>query len=126
MVSPILPVILAGVDEFLKILENHLGTIIVISVVIAVIVALVVKAAEVVMPVLRGILDVVKEVISGVLSVLATGGKAIGNWFSKLKPKTKAIIVSLILSLCSALLETGPKVFQTVGKLILGLTCRNK
>lgn len=119
MIVPILPVLITNVDAFFTVLSQHLPVLVVLAAIVVVIIIAVMKAVEVVAPLLKGLLEVVTVAFKGIFELLSAGAKKFGAWFSELKPKTKAIIVSLIVAMCAALAESGPTVLQTIGTLIL-------
>lgn len=119
IIAPILPTLIVATSAFLTVLEEHWPILLAITVVIALIIVAVIKLSSIVVPIIKGIVELVTIAVKSVGELLASGAKKLGTWFSGLKTKTKLVIVGLIASMCSALLESGPNVLKTIGKLIL-------
>lgn len=115
-----------GIGVLAKAFAEHkvtVGILIGVLITIAVIAALLIKACEPIPPLVEKVADAVTNTASktgsGLLSVLKNSGSKIGEWWKKVQPQTKAMIVTGIATLCAAILKSTPKVLQTA-KALLG------
>lgn len=118
-----------GIGVLAKAFNEHKVTVIVLITIIALITilaALLIKSIEPIPPLITKVADSVVDTAGkaggGLLNVLKGGASKIGDWWKGMQPKTKAMIVTGIGTLCAAILKASPQLLNTakalLGKLI--------
>ena len=115
-----------GIGVLANAFSEHKATVLVLLGIIAltaVLAYLLIKACEPIPPIVEKVADVVtstaKKTGGGLLNVLKSSGSKISAWWQSMQPRTKAMIVTGIGTLCAAILKSTPKVLQTA-KALLG------
>ena len=114
-----------GIGILAKAFSEHKVTVIVLITIIAlitVLAALLIKSIEPIPPILTKVADSVVDTAGkaggGLLNVLKGSASKIGSWWKTMQPKTKAMIVTGIGTLCAAILKASPQVLNTVKELL--------
>ena len=114
-----------GIGILAKAFSEHKVTVIVLITIIAlitVLAALLIKSIEPIPPLITKVADSVVDTAGkaggGLLNVLKGGASKIGSWWKTMQPKTKAMIVTGIGTLCAAILKASPQVLNTVKELL--------
>ena len=114
-----------GIGVLAKAFKEHKVTVIVLITIIAlitVLAALLIKSIEPIPPLITKVADSVVDTAGkaggGLLNVLKSGASNIGSWWKTMQPKTKAMIVTGIGTLCAAILKASPQVLNTVKELL--------
>lgn len=114
-----------GIGILAKAFNEHKVTVIVLITIIALITilaALLIKSIEPIPPLITKVADSVVDTAGkaggGLLNVLKGGASKIGSWWKTMQPKTKAMIVTGIGTLCAAILKASPQVLNTVKELL--------
>ena len=111
--------ICGAINLFFATLAEHPVMTTIMIVLIAALIYAVIKFASTIGPLLSGIGAAIKTGAEAIGRFLKNTGKKAGDWFKRLGVRGKIVVVGLIAVLCAALLESGPKVMQTIGKLII-------
>lgn len=118
-----------GIGVLAKAFNDHKITVIVLLTVIALLAFLVHQLIKVCEPIPKVVGEVASTITEtagkaggGLLNVLKGSASKIGSWWKTMQPKTKAMIVTGIGTLCAAILKASPQVLNTakalLGKLI--------
>lgn len=114
-----------GIGVLAKAFNDHKVTVIVLLTVIALLAFLVVQLVKVCEPIPKVVGEVASAVTEtagkaggGLLNVLKGSASKIGSWWKTMQPKTKAMIVTGIGTLCAAILKASPQVLNTVKELL--------
>lgn len=118
-ILPYIPLLITDVGMLLTMLEGHFPILIVITVIIVALTVAIVTLGMTAVPIITAIADVVKSAAEVIMSVLKAIGNGAKNFMSNMSTKGKAAIVTLITTLCAALLKASPEVLETIGKLII-------
>ncbi len=126
VVLPVFTMVLSGVFKVLA--DNKLMVLIFIGALVVAMYA-VIKVLQTIGPLIVPVLQTVATFIENMVNLLGKGaskiGTMVGNAITSLHqnatPKVKLLVVGIIGSLLSALTESGPKVLQTIGKLLIML-----
>lgn len=119
--APALPIMAVGLESIFEVLERHkLTAAIVLAVTIGIVIAISLLAARLA-PLVEKILSGIKNFFESIGKMLGNASSRFTNWVSTLSTRGKVMIVSLITTICSALLSASPKVISTIGELILKL-----
>ena len=116
---PLIPVLLIDVGMFFEVLENHWMIIALLTVAVIALAVAFGSMAAVVAPVVQGVVKVMTASAEIILDLISKVGSGLGKWFSELPTKGKKRIVVLITTICGALIAAGPKVVETIGKLLI-------
>lgn len=116
---PLIPVLLIDLDMFFKVLEDHWLIILLLTVAVIALAVAFGSMAAIVAPVVQGVVKVMTEASEIIFGLIKAVGSGLGKWFSELPTKGKRRIVTLIVTICGALLAAGPKVVETIGKLLI-------
>ena len=115
-----------GIGVLAKAFNDHKITVIVLLTVIALLAFLVVQLVKVCEPIPKVVGEVASAITEtagkaggGLLNVLKGSASKIGSWWKTMQPKTKAMIVTGIGTLCAAILKASPQVLNTA-KALLG------
>lgn len=116
----------SGIGVLANAFSEHKATVLVLLGIIAltaILAALLIKACEPIPPIVEKVADVVtttaKKTGGGLLNVLKSSGSKISAWWQSMQPRTKAMIVTGIGTLCAAILKSTPQVLNTA-KALLG------
>lgn len=121
ILAPSLAIMAVGLETVFSVLERHKMTaIIVTAVLLGIIVAISLVAAKLA-PVLKAIIDGLAGFFKAIGSMLAGAASGFTNFVSTLTTRGKVMIVSLITTICAALVSSSPKVISAIGTLILRL-----
>lgn len=116
---PLIPVLLIDLDMFFKVLEDHWLIILLLTVAVIALAVAFGSMAAIVAPVVQGVVKVMTQASEIIFSLIKSVGSGLGKWFSELPTKGKRRIVTLIVTICGALLAAGPKVVETIGKMLI-------
>lgn len=114
-----LPLLNRGLDEFFKIIEEHKEAAIAIGIVTSIVIVAMALSIAALMPTLSKIAGMIADVVKSITATLANGTSKAKSWLSGLSTRGKIAIVTLITTLCGALLKSSPTILDTLGKLIL-------
>ena len=118
-ILPYIPLLITDVGMMLTMLEGHYPVLIIITVIVTALTVAIVALGVTVGPILEGIgklITAAGELILGVLRAIGSGAK---SFISNMSTKGKAAIVTLITTLCGALLKASPEVLETIGTMII-------
>lgn len=121
LLAPALSVMAFGLENVFSVLERHKVTAIIVAVVIAAIIVAISLLAAKLAPVFEKIIGAVSGFFKAIGSMLSGAAAGFTNFVSSLSTRGKVMIVSLITTLCSALVSSSPKVISAIGTLILRL-----
>ena len=119
ILAPALTVLAVGMGAVFTVLEEHKVTAIIVLVIVAAIIAAITVLAAKISTLLTKIVDAVKGFFGTIGNLLSSGASRFTNFVSTLGTRGKVMVVSLITTICSALLSASPKVISTIGQLIL-------
>lgn len=121
ILAPAVGVMAISLEKFFTVLEEHKVTAIVVGVVMLALIVAITAAIIKFAPVLQGIADILSAVASRIGKTLDNGRKRLRGWTENLTVRGKAIIASMIITLCAAILKASPTVLNTVGQLLIKL-----
>ena len=117
--SVFLPILNKGLDEFFKIIEEHQEAAIAIGIVTAIVIVGMAVSIAALMPTLSKIAGMIGDVVKSITTTLSNGTAKAKSWLGGLSTRGKIAIVTLITTLCGALLNASPTILDTLGKMIL-------
>ena len=118
-IIPYIPLLIVDTNMLLTMLEQHYPVLIIITVIVVALTVAITVLGMTVAPIVEGIVKVVASAADLILNVFKAIGRGAGNFMSNLSTKGKAAIVTLITTLCGALLKASPEVLETIGKMII-------
>lgn len=121
LLAPALSVMAVGLENVFSVLERHKLTAIIVAVVIAAIITAISLMAAKLAPVFATIINAISGFFKAIGSMLSGAAAGFTNFVSSLSTRGKVMIVSLITTICSALVSSSPKVISAIGTLILRL-----
>lgn len=121
VLAPAVGVMAISLESLFKVLEEHKATAIVVGLVALALIVAITAAIIKFAPVLKGIGDTLSAVASRIGQTLDNGRKRLGTWAENLTVRGKAIIASMIITLCAAIMKASPTVLNTVGQLLIKL-----
>ena len=116
---PIIPALIIDAGMFFSMLENHYPVLIIITVIVVALTVAIVALGATVGPIIKGVAEIIAtgaKAVLGVLESIASGAK---SFVSNMSTKGKAAIVTLITTLCAALVKTTPETLKTIGTIII-------
>lgn len=116
---PYIPLLLIDVEMLLTTLEGHFGILAIITVIVVALTVAITVLGMTVAPVVDGICKIVTkaaDIIFDILKSLTAGARDIMN---NMSTRGRAAIVTLITTLCAALLRASPEVLETIGQLLI-------
>lgn len=111
--------LIGPLGKLFKLIDENRVVAIGVAAVIVIITNTIMKSVDKLSTVLIVGYAIVKDAFSSIGKLLKTGSKDAKAWLSKTQNKGKIAIIAMITSLCSALLNTSPTIFATLGKVLL-------
>ena len=121
ILAPAVTILAAGLAQLFTVIEAHIGSTIGVALVTIIILGLLVVAITQISKVLTTLASIVASVVSAIAGIISSGTSKLKSWSSGLSTKGKAAIVTIITTLCAAILKASPQVLNTVGQLLIKL-----
>lgn len=121
ILAPSVALLAAGLEVLFKVLEDHKVTAIIVLVIVAAIITALVLLAGQVAPLLTKIVEVVGGFLKSIGGMLSGAMANFTNFVATLSTRGKVLVISLITTICSALVSASPKVISAIGTMILRL-----
>lgn len=120
-ILPYIPILQADTEFFLRMLEDHIGIMVVVTVIIVAIAAACTALGITVAPIIRGLVTVVSDGLSAILQILKRFAEGARNFVGGMTVRGRTVLVGLITTLCGALMHSTPQIVETIGTMILRL-----
>lgn len=118
-ILPYIPLLITDIGMLLTMLEGHFPVLVVITLIVVALTVAIVALGATIAPIVQGAAKLVTAAGETILKVLSAIGSGASKLMSNMSTKGKAAIVTLITTLCGAILKASPEVLETIGKMII-------
>ncbi|MBO7452136.1 MAG: hypothetical protein J6U54_17545 [Clostridiales bacterium] len=121
LLSPALAGLSFGLESLFRVLEAHPKTALIVGGAILVLVIAIALLASKLAPLAKSIVDTIGKVVGAIGNTLGKGATKFRDFVTGMTTKGKAVLITMIATLCAALGQASPQVMQTVGTMIVNL-----